>query len=135
MNTFCKLHPQRLYTWRSPDIITIKQIYYILCKTRWKSSIKRVTTLPGADCSTDHNLLIADIKIKLKRIHRSKQTPIYDVEKFGLDYGIEIQNRFNELISSLLYTLYIIYYIVYTLTYLEPEELWNDIRNILNETG
>ena len=37
--------------------------------------------LPGADCGTDHNLLIADIKIKLKRIQRSKQTPIYDVEK------------------------------------------------------
>ena len=33
-------------------IITRNQIDYILCKTRWKSSIKRVTTLPGADCGT-----------------------------------------------------------------------------------
>ena len=68
MNTFFKLHPRRLYTWRSPEKIIRNQIYYILCKTRWKSSIKRVTTLPGADCGTDHNLLIADINIKLKRI-------------------------------------------------------------------
>ena len=90
MNTFFKLHPRRLYTWISPDNIIRNQIDYIVCKTRWKSSLKRVTTLPGADCGTDHNLLIADIKIKLKRIQRSKKTPIYDVEKIGLDYGVEI---------------------------------------------
>ena len=84
MNTFFKLHPRRLYTWRSPDKITRNQIDYILCKTRWKSNIQRITILPGADYGTDHNLLIADIKIKLKRIQRSKQFPIYDVEKIGL---------------------------------------------------
>ena len=64
-------------------------------------------------------MLIAEIKIKLKRIQRSKQTPIYDVEKFGLDYGVEITNRFNEL----------------TIKDREPEELWNDIRNILKDTA
>ena len=97
MNTFFKLHTRRLYIWKSPDKITRNQIDYMLCNTRCKISIKQVTTLPGADCCTDHNLLIADIKIKLKRIQRSKQTPIYDVEKIGLDYGVEIKNRFNEL--------------------------------------
>ena len=90
MNTFFKLHPRRIYTWRSPDKITRNQIDYILCNTRWNSSIQRVTTLPGADCGTDNNLLIADIEIKLKQIQRSKQTTIYDVEKIGLDYGVEI---------------------------------------------
>ena len=50
-----------------------------------KSSIKQVTKCSGADCSTDHNLLIADIKIKLKRIQRSKQNLIYYVEKIRLD--------------------------------------------------
>ena len=80
----------------------------MLCKTIWKSSIKRVTTLPGADCGTDHNLLIADIEMKLKRIQRSKETPIYDVEKIGLDYRVEIKNRFNKL----------------TIKNREPKELW-----------
>ena len=84
MNTFFKLHARRLYTWRSPDQTTRNQIDYIICKTRWRSSVRRVTTLPGADCGTDHNLLIADIKIKLKRIKRAKQTPKYDVENIGL---------------------------------------------------
>ena len=64
-------------------------------------------------------MLIADIKIKLKRIQRSKQSPIYDVEKIGIDYDVEIQNRFNDL----------------TIKYKEPKELWNDIRNILKNTA
>ena len=85
MNTFFKLHARRLYTWRSPDQTTRNQIDYIICKIRWRSSVRRVTTLPGADCGTDHNLLIADVKIKLKRIKRAKHTPKYHVENIGLD--------------------------------------------------
>ena len=116
MNTFFKLHPRRLYTWISPDNSTRNQIDYILCKSRWKSSIKRVTIIPEADCGTDHNLLIADIKVKLKR---SMQTQIYDVEKIGLDYSVEIKNRFKALQTE----------------ERTPEELWNDIRTILIETA
>ena len=33
---------------------------------------KRVTLVSGDDCGIDHNFLIADIKIKLKRIQRLK---------------------------------------------------------------
>ena len=53
MNTFFKLHARRLYTWRSPDQTTRNQIDYIICKTRWRSSVRRVTTLPGADSLWD----------------------------------------------------------------------------------
>ena len=52
MNTFFKLHAQRLYTWKSPDQTTRNQVDYIICKTRWRGSVRRVTTLPGADCVT-----------------------------------------------------------------------------------
>ena len=119
MNTFFKLHARRLYTWRSPDQTTRNQIDYIICKTRWRSSVRRVTTLPGADCGTDHNLLIADVKIKLKRIKRAKQTLRYDVENIGLEFAVEVKNRFNGL----------------QLADREPEELWNDIRDIVKETA
>ena len=119
MNTFYKLHARRLYTWRSPDQTTRNQIDYIICKTRWRSGVRRVTTLPGADCGTDHNLLIADVKIKLKRIKRAKQTLRYDVENIGLEFAVEVKNRFNGL----------------QLADREPEELWNDIRDIVKETA
>ena len=78
-----------------------------------------MTTLPGADCRTDHNLLIADVTIKLKRIKRAKQTPTYDVENIGLEFAIEVKNRFNGL----------------QLAVREPEELWSDIRDIVKETA
>ena len=88
MNTMFKQHARRLYTWKSPDKITRNQIDYILCTGRWKSSIKRVTTIPGADCGTDHNLLIAIVKIKLKQTNRNKTTPKYDLENIATKYTV-----------------------------------------------
>ena len=66
-----------------------------------------------------YNLLIADVKIKLKRIKRAKQTPTYDVENIGLEFAVEVKNMFNGL----------------QLAGRESEELWNDIRDILKETA
>ena len=119
MNTVFKLHARRLYTWRSSDQSTRNQIDYIICKTRWRSSVRRLITLPGADCGTDHNLLIADVKIKLMRIKRAKQTPIYDVENIGLEFAVEVKNRFNgvQLVGR------------------EQEELWSDIRDRVKDTA
>ena len=79
------------------DQTTRNQIDYVIGKTRWISSVRRATTLPGADCRTDHDLLIADVKIKLKRIKRAQQTPIYDTENIGLEFVVEVNNRFNVL--------------------------------------
>ncbi len=97
MNTFFKLHARRLYTWRSPDKTTRNQIDYMLFTTRWISSVRRVTTLHGADCGTDHNVLIADVQIKLKRIKRTKIPPKYDVENISDEYTVDVKNRFRGL--------------------------------------
>ena len=88
LNTFFKLPARMLYTWRSLDQTTRNEIDYIICKTRWRSSVRSMTTLPGADCGTDNNLLIADVNIKLRRIKRAKQTPTYDVENIGLEFAV-----------------------------------------------
>ena len=47
------------YTWTSPDGQYQNQIDYILCNQRWRSSIQSAKTRPGADCGSDHELLIA----------------------------------------------------------------------------
>ena len=55
-NTSFKLHARRLHTWISLDKTTRNQM---------RSSVRRVTTLPGADSGTDHNLnamIITDVK-------------------------------------------------------------------------
>ena len=56
-NTFFQ-HKRRLYTWTSPDSQYRNQIDYILCNQRWRSSIQSTKTRPGADCGSDHELLI-----------------------------------------------------------------------------
>ena len=59
---------KRLYTWTSPDGQHQNQIDYILFRQRWKSSIQSTKTRPGADCGSDHELLIAKFRLKLKKV-------------------------------------------------------------------
>ena len=58
-NTLFQQHKRRLYTWTSPDDQYRNQTDYILCSLRWRSSIQSAKTRPGADCGSDHGLLIA----------------------------------------------------------------------------
>ena len=55
-NTLFQPYKRRLYTWTSPD--GQHQIDYILCSQRWRSSIQSTKTRPGADCGSDHELLL-----------------------------------------------------------------------------
>ena len=63
-NTLFQQHKRRLYTWISPDGQYQNQIDYILCSQRWRSSIQSAKTRPGADCGSDHELLIAKFRLK-----------------------------------------------------------------------
>ena len=58
-NTLFQQHERRLYTWTSPGGQYQYQIDYILCSQRWRSSIQSEKTRQGADCGSDHELLIA----------------------------------------------------------------------------
>ena len=58
-NTFFQQHKRRLYTWTSLDGQYQSQIDYILCSQRWRSSTESAKTRVGADCISDHELLIA----------------------------------------------------------------------------
>ena len=65
-NTLFQQHKRRLYTWTSPDGQHRNQIDYVLCSQRWRSSVQSTRTRPGADCGSDHELLIAKFRLKLK---------------------------------------------------------------------
>ena len=66
-NTLFQQHKRRLYTWTSPDGQYRNQIDYILCSWRWRSSIQSAKTRPGADCGSDHELLIAKFRLEESR--------------------------------------------------------------------
>ena len=63
INTRFQQHRRRLYTWTSPDGQHRNQIDYILCNQRWRSSIQSAKTRAGADCGSDHELLIAKFRL------------------------------------------------------------------------
>ena len=56
-NTWFKMHPRRLYTWKSLNNDVKNQIHCILVPECFRNAVWKVKTYPGADCFTDHNLL------------------------------------------------------------------------------
>ena len=58
-------------TWTSPDGQHQHQIDYILRSQRWRSSIQSAQTRLGADCDSDHKLLITKFRLKLKKVGKT----------------------------------------------------------------
>ena len=85
-NTLFQQHKRRLYTWTSSEGQNQNQIDYILCSQRWRSSIQSAKTRPGADCGSDHELLIAKFRLKLKKVGKTTRLFRYDLNQISYDY-------------------------------------------------
>ena len=118
-NTLFQQHKRRLYTWTSPHDKHRNQIDYILCSQRWRSSIQSAKTRPGADCGSDHELLTAKFRLKLKKVGKTTRPSRYDLNQIPYDYIVEMRNRFKGL----------------DLIDREPDELWTEVHDIVQETG
>ena len=73
---------------------------------------------PGADCGSDHDLLIAKFRLKLKTVGKTTRPFRYDLNQTPYDYTVEVRNRFKwlDLIDRV------------------PEKLWKEVCNIVQET-
>ena len=122
-NTLFQQHKRRLYTWTSPDGQHRNPIDYILCSQKRRSSIQSTKTRPGADCGSDHELLITKFRLKLKKVGKTARSFRYDLNQIPNDYTVEVRNRFKglDLIDRV------------------PDELWNELNygvcDIAQETG
>ena len=96
-NTRFQQHKRRLYTWTSPDGQYRNQINYILYSQRWRSSIQSAKTRQGADCGSDHELLITKFRMKLKKVEKTARPFRYDLNQIPYDYTVEVINRFKGL--------------------------------------
>ena len=76
-------------------------------------------TRPGADCGSDHEHLIAKFRLKLKKGGKTARPFRYDLKQIPYDYTVEVRNRFKglDLIDRV------------------PDELWMQVRDIVQETG
>ena len=93
------------YTWTSPDGKTHNQIDLILIDRGWHSCILDVRSFRGADCDTDHPLVVAEVRERLAVTKQAAQKS--DGERFNLrklnelevmkENHIEFTNRFAAL--------------------------------------
>jgi hypothetical protein len=93
------------YIWTSPDGKTNNQIDHVLIDRRWQTNILDVQSFRGADCDTDHYLVVAKVRERLAVNKQAAQN--FDWERFNLrklkeqevkeKYQIEITNRFAAL--------------------------------------
>ncbi|PZC84076.1 hypothetical protein B5X24_HaOG205798 [Helicoverpa armigera] len=116
-NTFFEHHRRRLYTWISPDGKHRNQIDYILVGSRWKTSIKNAHTLPGADCGSDHQLLMSKVQLKLRAVRKSetrRRIVVTDNAKFltALEQAMEPWTNVDFNTET-------------------PDQLWNRAKNII----
>ena len=51
--------------------------------------------IPGADCDSDHELLIDKFKLKLKKVGKTTTPFRYDLNQVPYDYIVEVTNRFK----------------------------------------
>ena len=51
----------------------------------------------GADCGSDHELLIAKFRLKLKKVEKTTRPLRYDLNQIPYDYTVEVRNRFKGL--------------------------------------
>ena len=62
-----------------------------------RSSIHSVKTRPGTDCGSDHELLIAKFRLKLKKVGKITRPFRHDLNKIPYDYTVEVGNRLKGL--------------------------------------
>ena len=107
------------YRWISPDGQHLYKIEYIPCSHKWRSSIQSAKIRLGADCGSDHELLIAKFRLKLKKEGKTTRPSIYDLYQITNNYTVEVSNRFKglNLIDGV------------------PDELWAEVHDIVQETG
>ena len=58
---------------------------------------KSAKTIPGADCGSDHELLIAKFRLKLKKEGEITRPFRYDLNQIPYDYTVEVRKRFKGL--------------------------------------
>ena len=84
---------------------------------RWRSSIFSAKTRLGADCGSNHELRIAKLRLKLKKVEKITTPFRYDLNQIPYDYTVEVRNRFKGL----------------GLTDRVPDELWMEVCNMVQE--
>src|SRR3981081_4163613 len=72
-NTLFKQEKRRRYTWIRPGDSGGYQLDYILVRQRFRNSVKNAKSYPGADVYSDHNLVMMNVEVKLKKVKKGQR--------------------------------------------------------------
>ena len=100
---------------------TPKSYWLYSLQQKWRSSIQSTKTRLGADhvllhsCGSDHALLIAKFRLKLKKVGKTTRPFRHDLNQITYDYTVEVRNRFKglDLIDRV------------------PDKLWTEVCDIV----
>ena len=81
------------------------------------ADVQSAKTRLGADCGSDHELLIVKFGLKLKKVGKTTRPIRYDLNQIPYNYTVEVTNRFKGL----------------DLMDRVPEELWMEVCDIVQE--
>lgn len=128
-NTWFKLPPRRIYTWKSPqdgpEKIIRNQIDFIMINNRFRNAIKSAKTYPGADIGSDHNPLVAQLRVRLKKISRHNKSDRVNIDALkDKDKKLELCTQLNNNIKSL----------KEHIGNRGTDEIWSDLRDTAKET-
>ena len=98
-----------------PRVIFFLSFFIIAILMR--SAIQLTKTRPGADYGSDHDLLIAKFRLKLKKVGKTTRPFMYDLNQIPYDYTVKVRNRFKGL----------------DLIHRVPDELWTKVHDIVQE--
>ena len=76
-------------------------------------ALQSAKTRLGADCGSDHELLIVKFRLKLKKVGKTTRLFCYDINQIPNDYTVEVRNRFKGL------------------NLIVPNELWMEVCDIV----
>ena len=86
-NTWFEQNKRHRYTWKSPGDRGRFQLDYILVRQRYRNSVKVAKSYPGADANTDHNLVLMEVHVRLKKIKRGKRRMRWQLD--GIDKKVD----------------------------------------------
>ena len=66
----------------------------VFFQLKMENSIQSAKTRPGAGCGSDHEVLIAKFRLKLKKVEKTTRPFRYDLNQILYDYTVEVTNRF-----------------------------------------
>ena len=96
--------------------IEIRMIIFFATKDG--EALYKSKTRLGADCGSDHEILIAKLRLKIKKVGETTMPFKYNLNQIPYNYTVEVTNKFKGL----------------GLMNKVPEELWMEVCNIIKES-